>query len=86
MTQHLILTNKGKENNTQGVNKMINNIANQLKNLGVELKGSLNIEIDSFDDNKVKVFDMNITTFEKTLVGVYYKKLDTLFRVESLGL
>lgn len=86
MTQHLILTNKGKENNTQGVNKMINNIANQLKNLGVELKGSLNIEIDSFDDNKVKVFDMNITTFEKTLVGIYYKKLNTLFRAESLGL
>lgn len=65
---------------------MIKNIENQLKNLGVELKGSLNIEIDNFDDNKVKVFDMNIMTFQKRLVGVYYKKLDTVFRAESLGL
>lgn len=65
---------------------MIKNIENQLKNLGVELKGSLNIEIDNFDDNKVKVFDMNIMTFQKRLVGVCYKKLDTVFRAESLGL
>ena len=65
---------------------MINTISYQLKNLGIELKGSLNIEVDNFDDSKIKVFDMNIMTFERTLVGVYYKKINTLFRAESLGL
>lgn len=60
---------------------MIKEIKRNLEQLGIKLNGSLNLELDMNNLNKVNVYDMDITTFRKTLVGVYYKNLKTVFSV-----
>lgn len=58
---------------------MLKEIERNLNLLGVKLNGSLNVELDLNNQNKVNVYDMNIMTFKKTLIGVYYKNLNTVF-------
>ena len=58
---------------------MLAEIERNLKHLGVKLNGSLNVELDLNNQDKVNVYDMNIMTFKKTLIGVYYKNLNTVF-------
>lgn len=63
---------------------MLKEIERNLKQLGVKLNGSLNVELDLNNQNKVNVYDMDIMTFKKTLVGVYYKNLNTVFLAHSI--
>lgn len=58
---------------------MLAEIERNLKQLEVKLNGSLNVELDLNNQDKVNVYDMNIMTFKKTLIGVYYKNLNTVF-------
>lgn len=58
---------------------MLAEIERNLKQLGVKLNGSLNVELDLNNQDKVNVYDMNIMTFKKTLIRVYYKNLNTVF-------
>lgn len=58
---------------------MLKEIERNLNLLGVKLNGSLNVELDLNNQDKVNVYDMNIMTFKKTLIGVYYKNLNTVF-------
>ena len=63
---------------------MLKEIERNLNQLGVKLNGSLNVELDLNNQNKVNVYDMDIITFEKILVGVYYKNLNTVFLAHSI--
>ena len=58
---------------------MLKEIERNLNLLGVKLNGSLNVELDLNNQDKVNVYDMNIMTFKKTLIGVYYKNINTVF-------
>lgn len=62
---------------------MTETIMNQVKNLGIEVKGALSLEI--LADGNIKVYDMSISTFKRKLVAIYYKNINTTFRAESLG-
>lgn len=58
---------------------MLAEIERNLKQLGVKLNGSLSVELDLNNQDKVNVYDRDIMTFKKTLIGVYYKNLNTVF-------
>lgn len=60
---------------------MLETIERQLENLGIKIYGSLNLEIDTNNRNVVKVYDMNISTFQKKHVATYYKKINSTFSV-----
>jgi len=63
---------------------MLNEIRRNLNQLGIKLDGSLNVELDINNLNKVNVYDMDIMTFKKTLIGVYYRNLSTVFLAHSI--
>lgn len=63
---------------------MLKEIERNLKQLEVKLNGSLAVELDPNKPNKVNVYDMDIMTFEKILIGVYYKNINTVFLAHSI--
>lgn len=63
---------------------MLKEIERNLKQLEVKLNGSLAVELDHNKPNKVNVYDMDIMTFEKILIGVYYKNINTVFLAHSI--
>ena len=61
---------------------MLKEIERNLNQLGVKLNGSINVELDLNNKNKVNVYDMDIMTFEKINRRHYFINSDALVMVK----
>ena len=60
------------------ITKIENAIA---RSFNFKFEGAIFVEATDINNSKCKVYDMNYTTFNKKLVGIYYNDADVFFKL-----